>query len=138
MFRWEADGDGIVTLTMDDPTASANTMSAKWGEDFVATLDRLEAERDSITGVVLTFAKKTFFAGGNLDDLVKYTKADAQKVFDQVAGRSRRTCGASRPWASRSSPRSTGPRSAAGWRSRSRPTTASPSTPRARRSACPR
>ena len=83
MFRWEADGDGIVTLTMDDPTASANTMSAKWGEDFAATLDRLEAEKDSITGVVLTSAKKTFFAGGNLDDLVKYTKADAQKVFDQ-------------------------------------------------------
>jgi 3-hydroxyacyl-CoA dehydrogenase / enoyl-CoA hydratase / 3-hydroxybutyryl-CoA epimerase len=83
MFRWEADGDGIVTLTMDDPTASANTMSAKWGEDFAATLDRLEAEKDSIAGVVLTSAKKTFFAGGNLDDLVKYTKADAQKVFDQ-------------------------------------------------------
>jgi 3-hydroxyacyl-CoA dehydrogenase/enoyl-CoA hydratase/3-hydroxybutyryl-CoA epimerase len=83
MFRWEADGDGIVTLTMDDPTASANTMNATWGEDFVATLDRLEAEKDSITGVVLTSAKKTFFAGGNLDDLVKYTPADAQKVFDQ-------------------------------------------------------
>ncbi|GLZ44701.1 3-hydroxyacyl-CoA dehydrogenase [Actinomycetospora sp. NBRC 106375] len=83
MFRWEADGDGIVTLTMDDPTASANTMSAKWGEDFAETLKRLEAEKDSITGVVLTSAKKTFFAGGNLDDLVKYTTADAQKVFDQ-------------------------------------------------------
>ncbi|MFC5142130.1 3-hydroxyacyl-CoA dehydrogenase NAD-binding domain-containing protein [Actinomycetospora rhizophila] len=83
MFRWEADGDGIVTLTMDDPTASANTMGAKWGEDFAETLKRLEAEKDSITGVVLTSAKKTFFAGGNLDDLVKYTKADAQKVYDQ-------------------------------------------------------
>ena len=32
---------------------------------------------------MLTSAKKTFFAGGNLDDLVRYTKADAQKVFDQ-------------------------------------------------------
>ena len=83
MFRWEADGDGIVTLTMDDPTASANTMSAKWGEDFAATLERLESEKDQIAGVVLTSAKKTFFAGGNLDDLVKYTRADAQKVFDQ-------------------------------------------------------
>jgi 3-hydroxyacyl-CoA dehydrogenase / enoyl-CoA hydratase / 3-hydroxybutyryl-CoA epimerase len=83
MFRWEADGDGIVTLTMDDPTASANTMSAKWGEDFAATLERLESESDKIAGVVLTSAKKTFFAGGNLDDLVTYTRADAQKVFDQ-------------------------------------------------------
>ena len=83
LFRWEADGDGIVTLTMDDPTASANTMSAKWGEDFAATLESLESEKDDIAGVVLTSAKKTFFAGGNLDDLVKYTRADAQKVFDQ-------------------------------------------------------
>lgn len=83
MFRWEADGDGIVTLTMDDPGASANTMNAKWGEDFAATLERLESESGRITGVVLTSAKKTFFAGGNLDDLVKYTRADAQKVFDQ-------------------------------------------------------
>ena len=86
MFRWEADGDGIVTLTMDDPTASANTMNAKWGEDFASTLERLESEKDQIAGVVLTSAKKTFFAGGNLDDLVRYTKADAQKVFDQVQG----------------------------------------------------
>ncbi|HWN25966.1 MAG TPA: enoyl-CoA hydratase-related protein, partial [Actinomycetospora sp.] len=83
MFRWEADGDGIVTLTMDDPTASANTMSAKWGEDFAATLERLESESDQIAGVVLTSAKKTFFAGGNLDDLVRYTRDDAQKVFEQ-------------------------------------------------------
>ncbi|WP_345417807.1 3-hydroxyacyl-CoA dehydrogenase NAD-binding domain-containing protein [Actinomycetospora chlora] len=83
MFRWEADADGIVTLTMDDPDASANTMNQRFGEDLAATLDRLEREKDSVAGVVLTSAKKTFFAGGNLDDLVKYTKADAQKVFDQ-------------------------------------------------------
>lgn len=86
MFRWEADADGIVTLTMDDPDASANTMNERWGTDFAATLDRLEAEKDQITGVVLTSAKKTFFAGGNLDDLVSYTRADAQKIFDQSQG----------------------------------------------------
>ncbi len=86
MVRWEADSDGIVTLTMDDPDASANTMHARFGTDFAATLDRLEAEKDSITGVVLTSAKKTFFAGGNLEDLVRYTPADAQKVFDQTQG----------------------------------------------------
>ena len=85
MFGWDADADGIVTLTMDDPDASANTMNARFGEDFAATLDRLETD-GSVTGVVLTSAKKTFFAGGNLDDLVSYTQADAQKVFDQTQG----------------------------------------------------
>ena len=27
MITWEQDGDGIVTLTMDDPTQGANTMN---------------------------------------------------------------------------------------------------------------
>ncbi len=35
------------------------------------TVDRLEAEKDAITGVVLTSAKKTFFAGGDLNDLIQ-------------------------------------------------------------------
>ncbi|MEJ2868403.1 3-hydroxyacyl-CoA dehydrogenase NAD-binding domain-containing protein [Actinomycetospora sp. OC33-EN08] len=83
MFRWESDGDGIVTLTMDDPDSSANTMNARFGTDLEATLDRLEAEKDSISGVVLTSAKKTFFAGGNLEDLRSYGPSEAQKAYDQ-------------------------------------------------------
>jgi 3-hydroxyacyl-CoA dehydrogenase / enoyl-CoA hydratase / 3-hydroxybutyryl-CoA epimerase len=82
MFRWDADADGIVTLTMDDPDASANTMNDRFGRDFETTLNRLESEKDSITGVVLTSAKKTFFAGGNLEDLRNYGAAEAQRVYD--------------------------------------------------------
>ncbi|HEY2224937.1 3-hydroxyacyl-CoA dehydrogenase NAD-binding domain-containing protein [Actinomycetospora sp.] len=82
MFRWDADADGIVTLTMDDPDASANTMNDRFGRDFETTLNRLESEKDSITGVVLTSAKKTFFAGGNLEDLRNYGPSEAQRVFD--------------------------------------------------------
>ena len=83
MFRWEQDSDGIVTLTMDDPDSSANTMNARFGTDFEATLDRLESEKDSISGIVLTSAKKTFFAGGNLEDLRNYGPSEAQKAYDQ-------------------------------------------------------
>ncbi len=43
MFRWEADGDGIVTLTMDDPDASANTMNQAYKDAIVAALDRAES-----------------------------------------------------------------------------------------------
>jgi 3-hydroxyacyl-CoA dehydrogenase/enoyl-CoA hydratase/3-hydroxybutyryl-CoA epimerase len=82
MFRWDADADGIVTLTMDDPDASANTMNDRFGRDFETTLTRLESEKDSITGVVLTSAKKTFFAGGNLEDLRNYGASEAQRVYD--------------------------------------------------------
>ncbi len=70
MIRWEQDGDGIVTLTMDDPAQSANTMSAAFRDALAAVVDRLEAEREAITGVVLTSAKKSFFAGANLDELM--------------------------------------------------------------------
>ena len=67
--RYDRDADGIVTLTLDDPTASANTMNELYKESMEAAVARLYAEVDSaeggITGVVLASAKKTFFAGGN-------------------------------------------------------------------------
>ncbi|MCP2253766.1 3-hydroxyacyl-CoA dehydrogenase / enoyl-CoA hydratase / 3-hydroxybutyryl-CoA epimerase [Prauserella aidingensis] len=83
-IRWEQDSDGIVTLTMDDPKQSANTMNADYRESMGVVLDRLESEKDSITGVVLTSAKKTFFAGGDLNDLIKATPDDAAEITDMT------------------------------------------------------
>jgi 3-hydroxyacyl-CoA dehydrogenase / enoyl-CoA hydratase / 3-hydroxybutyryl-CoA epimerase len=68
-IRWE-DQDGIVLLTLDDPDQSANTMNAAYGASIKAAVDRLEAERDQIKGVIITSAKSTFFAGGDLNDLL--------------------------------------------------------------------
>ncbi|TLW91961.1 3-hydroxyacyl-CoA dehydrogenase [Saccharomonospora piscinae] len=82
-IHWEKDSDGIVVLTLDDPSQSANTMNADFRESLTATVDRLEAELDSLTGVVLTSAKKTFFAGGDLNDLIKTTPDDAEAVTEQ-------------------------------------------------------
>ncbi|PXA64595.1 3-hydroxyacyl-CoA dehydrogenase [Arthrobacter psychrochitiniphilus] len=81
-IRWEKDTDGVVILTMDDPNQSANTMNADYIASMQATVDRLVAEKENISGVVLTSAKKTFFAGGDLKDLVSSTPEDAQSVFD--------------------------------------------------------
>ena len=69
-ISYERDADGIVVLTLDDPNQSANTMNADYLSSMEATVDRLEAEVDDITGVVLTSAKKTFFAGGDLGDIL--------------------------------------------------------------------
>lgn len=80
--HYEKDADGIVTLTLDDPTASANTMNEIYIESMAAAVDRLYAEAESVTGVVVTSAKKTFFAGGNLKNMVQTTKDDAPAVFD--------------------------------------------------------
>jgi 3-hydroxyacyl-CoA dehydrogenase/enoyl-CoA hydratase/3-hydroxybutyryl-CoA epimerase len=80
--RYDKDEDGIVTLTLDDPTASANTMNELYVESMAAAVDRLYDEADGISGVVVTSAKKTFFAGANLHDMVKATPADAPAVFE--------------------------------------------------------
>src|SRR5690606_10547538 len=79
-IRWESDADGIVVLTLDDPNQSANTMNSDYLQSLKATVDRLEAEKDQITGVVITSAKKTFFAGGDLNDLIKIRPEDAERL----------------------------------------------------------
>ncbi|ANN15429.1 3-hydroxyacyl-CoA dehydrogenase [Amycolatopsis orientalis] len=84
-IRWEQDADGIVVLTLDDPKQSANTMNADFRESLGVVVDRLEAEKDSITGVVLTSAKKTFFAGGDLNDLIKAKPENAAELTEGSA-----------------------------------------------------
>lgn len=86
VITYDKDADGIVTLTVDDPNASANTMNTAFGESLAAVLDHLESEVDSVTGVIVASAKKTFFAGGDLKSLIAVGPADAQRLFDQVEG----------------------------------------------------
>ena len=59
-IRWDKDADGVVVLTLDDPNQSANTMNAAYAASMVATVERLEAEKGDITGVIITSAKKVF------------------------------------------------------------------------------
>ncbi len=86
MISWEKDADGIVVLTLDDPNQGANTMNELYKASMKATVDRLYEEQDSITGVVITSAKKTFFAGGDLRNIIAIGPDDAQAAFDEVQG----------------------------------------------------
>ena len=79
-----SDDDGVVILTLDDPNQSANTMNAAYAASIAATVDRLEAERDEITGVIITSAKKTFFAGGDLNDLRAATREHSDEIASFV------------------------------------------------------
>ncbi|WP_236213648.1 3-hydroxyacyl-CoA dehydrogenase NAD-binding domain-containing protein [Metapseudomonas otitidis] len=83
-IRYEKGPDNIVVLTIDMPGQSANTMNAVYREAMGATVDRLEAEKDSIAGVIVTSAKKTFFAGGDLNELIKVTQADANGFYQMI------------------------------------------------------
>lgn len=63
-IRYEKGQDQIVVLTLDMPGQSANTMNGAYREAMAATVARLEADKDTLAGVVITSAKKTFFLPG--------------------------------------------------------------------------
>ena len=79
--RYDKDSDGIVVLTLDDPNQSANTMNELYRESMAAAVERLEQEKDEVTGVVIASAKKTFFAGGDLKDMIQAGPDDAEAIF---------------------------------------------------------
>jgi 3-hydroxyacyl-CoA dehydrogenase/enoyl-CoA hydratase/3-hydroxybutyryl-CoA epimerase len=83
-IKWDSDADGIVTLTLDDPTGSANVMNEHYKESMHKAVQRLVAEKDSITGVVVTSAKKTFFAGGDLKAMINAGPENAGEIFAEV------------------------------------------------------
>jgi 3-hydroxyacyl-CoA dehydrogenase/enoyl-CoA hydratase/3-hydroxybutyryl-CoA epimerase len=92
-IRYDRGDDGIVVLTLDDPGRGANTMNDAYVSSMEATVSRLEAERDQITGVIITSAKTSWFAGGDLDQLGSVPADRGQDVFDlstKVKGQLRR------------------------------------------------
>ena len=42
-IQWDKDADGIVTLTLDDPTGSANVMNEHYQESMHNAVERLVA-----------------------------------------------------------------------------------------------
>ena len=130
-IRYERGDDGVVVLTLDDPNQSANTMNAAYKASMAATVDRLEAEKDEIAGVVITSRQ---------EDVLRRRRPrrpaprDARRTRPQVAAEIRGAQGAAAPPGdARQAGRrgaSTARRWAAAWRSRWPPTTGSPSTTR--------
>ena len=82
--RWEKDADGIAIVTLDDPGRSANTMNDRYKAAMDEVVDELVAAKDDIAGVVITSAKKTFFAGGDLEQLSAAGPDEAPQVFENV------------------------------------------------------
>ncbi|TDW22855.1 3-hydroxyacyl-CoA dehydrogenase NAD-binding domain-containing protein [Kribbella kalugense] len=83
MIEWKNDA-GVVTLTLNDPSASANTMNDAYVEAMGRTVERLVAEKALLKGVIVTSAKSTFFAGGNLQLLSQIQPSDAAEVFTTI------------------------------------------------------
>jgi len=83
-IRWDKDSEGIVTLTLDDPDQRANTMNQAFQTSFASTVQRLLSEKDSITGVIVTSGKDTFFAGGDLRLLSQINDDNVAQFRDSV------------------------------------------------------
>ena len=80
-FIYEKDKDNIVTITMD-MAGPVNAMNEEFIKLMEETVTRLEAEKNDISGVIITSAKDTFFAGGDLNQLVHVQKGQEQEFFE--------------------------------------------------------
>jgi len=82
VFKYDKDADGIVTVTMD-MTGPVNAMNSEYREAMDATVERLEQE-SGLRGVVFASAKKVFFAGGDLHDLLAVEKGDEARFMTEL------------------------------------------------------
>src|SRR5260370_25965868 len=81
-FHYDKDADGIVTVTMD-MSGPVNAMNGEYREAMGATVECLEKE-PGIIGVVITSAKSTFFAGGDLHELLAIEPGGEAKFMDNL------------------------------------------------------
>ncbi|MDV4314916.1 3-hydroxyacyl-CoA dehydrogenase NAD-binding domain-containing protein [Acinetobacter indicus] len=84
-IQFEKNTDNIVILTLDSPNQSANTMNADFRAALAETVEKLKAD-EQIAGIIFCSAKKTFFAGGDLDELIQAQPEQASDFFQMVEG----------------------------------------------------
>jgi 3-hydroxyacyl-CoA dehydrogenase/enoyl-CoA hydratase/3-hydroxybutyryl-CoA epimerase len=83
-MRYDVDGEGIATVTFDEPGSSVNTMCLAWQDDLGELVSRIEADRPRLQGIVLASAKPSFFAGADLKGLMRATEADAARAYEVI------------------------------------------------------
>ena len=79
VFEYEKDDQGIVTITMD-MSGPVNAINVEYNSLMQETVERLEAE-EGLSGVIFTSAKKVFFAGADLKELVLADAGDVEGLF---------------------------------------------------------
>ena len=82
VFKYDKDADGIVTITMD-MTGPVNAMNEEYRGAMSETVKKLQAET-GLTGVVIASAKKVFFAGGDLNELLAAQPGDEEAFMSNL------------------------------------------------------
>jgi len=83
-IQYELTADGIATLCFDEPGSPINTMNQRWQADMAEAAALLQRDKAQISGVLLTSAKSTFFAGAELNSVLKLRPEDAAEGFKNV------------------------------------------------------
>ena len=101
-IRIDIDADGVATLTLDNADESVNLVSPVFVEEFTEAVEQL-AQDASVTGVIVTSAKKLFMAGADLKFLVGcydngMTKAEAYAFSQKATAMHRRMETSGKPW----------------------------------------
>lgn len=81
-FHYQKDAQGIVTITMD-LDGPVNAMNAQFRQAYAATVDRLCSETH-LQGVIFASAKPTFFAGGDLKEMLTCQPGEENTYFEMV------------------------------------------------------
>lgn len=81
-FIYHKDTSNIVTVTMD-MSGPVNAINDAFISALTETLTRLESEPD-LAGVVIASAKKTFVAGGDLNELIAAQPGEEEGVFTRT------------------------------------------------------
>jgi len=82
VFGYHKDEDGIVTITMD-MTGPVNAHNDEYKVAMHETINHLEGEKD-LNGVILASAKKVFFAGADLNDLILANADKAEVIYQNL------------------------------------------------------
>jgi 3-hydroxyacyl-CoA dehydrogenase/enoyl-CoA hydratase/3-hydroxybutyryl-CoA epimerase len=81
---WQRDADGVVILTLDDPSGAENTFNAAFVHSLASALGQIAAEREAVSGVVIASAKPAFFADGDPLAVLTARRADASAITAAV------------------------------------------------------
>jgi 3-hydroxyacyl-CoA dehydrogenase/enoyl-CoA hydratase/3-hydroxybutyryl-CoA epimerase len=83
-IKWAIDSERILTLTLDACDQSVNTLNGRFRQSLALVLERIERERDQIKGIILTSAKSSFMAGGDLNEMRDLSSQEAAQLFETI------------------------------------------------------
>ena len=84
-IEYHIDDQQILHLTMNARDSSSNTMNASFRTAWEETVSKITQDKSKIKGIILLSAKKTFFAGGDLNELANVEPGQSSAFFNMIS-----------------------------------------------------